>query len=266
MCADIPESGYQGGPVNSFGAAGALRICLAALTWSVAGSALAAGAAGSTGQLATPATSTEQSQELDEVIVKGQRISPKPRTWKELQKPFDWLARLVGEFDIDGSVDLHARGRPEDLRKVSGRADCVGFGIGPGVQCDLSVLWEPTKGPGGEEIPGGISTLNPAVMLFGFEPVLPGVSWILVDSEGNAETSVGVMVSVDILHSRSKCVAIAGNCERLMQITADSALKHFDMEIDLRMEGETAVRFRFVMHRVPGSASVVYGRKQGKDE
>jgi hypothetical protein len=256
--------------VKRLGGEVAMRTWPAALAWSVASLAFGAG---------DPAAQQEQSQSaatskqdplddevLDEVLVEGRRVEPKPRSFKELQKPFDWLARLVGEFDIDGNVDLHAQGRPEDLRSVSGRADCIGFGVGPGVQCDLRVRWQETRGLDGEVIPGGVSTLNPAVMLLGFEPVLPGVSYILVDNQGNADISVGEMVTVDTLISRSKCVDIAGDCERLMQLTAGADLESVEMKIDLRVEGETAVRFSFVMRRVPGTVSVVYGRKQGKQK
>lgn len=231
------------------------RLWLAALAWSVAG--LAPGA--EPGQQQLP-----DDEVLDEVLVEGRRIVPKRRSFKELQKPFNWLARLVGEFEIDGSVDLHAQDRPEDLRSVSGRAHCVGFGLGPGVQCDLTVRWQETKGPDGQDIPGGVSTLNPAVMLLGFEPVLPGVSYILVDNQGNADIAVGEMVTVDTMFSRSKCIDIAGDCERLMQLTAGEDLESVKMKIDLRIDGESAVGFSFSMRRVPGTVSVVYGRKQGK--
>jgi hypothetical protein len=259
--------------VNRQRGAGALLVWLAALAWSVAGSAMSAGAAELQPDTPPPAAAPsgespgpDEVEELDEVFVEGRRIVPKPRSFKELQKPFDWLARLVGEFDIDGNVDLRAQGRPEDLRNVTGRAYCVGFGHGPGVQCDLRVLWPETKGQDGEDIPGGVSTLNPAVMLLGFEPVLPGISYILVDSDGNADTAVGGMATADIMRSRSRCVDIAGNCERVTQITASPDLQSVELRIDLKIEHETAVQFTFVMRRVPGTDSVVFGRKQGKNK
>jgi hypothetical protein len=257
--------------VNRHGGGGAIRFWLAALTWWVAGSAFLADAGESQPDNPQRASASageshdkDKVDELEEVFVEGQRLVPKPRSFKELQKPFDWLARLVGEFDIDGSVDLQAQGRPEDMRNVSGRADCIGFGVGPGVQCDLRVLWPDTKGPDDEDIPGGISTFNPAVMLLGFEPVMPGISYILIDNQGNAETAVGEMATVDTMRSSSKCVAIAGNCQRFMQITAGPDLESIEMKIVLRIESKAAVRFSFVMHRVPGSVSVVYGRKQAR--
>lgn len=251
--------------MDTHGGNGAVRVWLVALAWSVAGPAFGADSQEAQ-QDNSPSQEIPDDEVLDEVLVEGRRVEPRPRTFKELQKPFDWLARLVGEFDIDGSVDLRAQSRSGDLRNVSGRADCVGFGVGPGVQCDLRVRWQETKGPDGEDIPGGVSTLNPAVLLLGFEPVLPGVSYILVDNRGNADIAVGEMATVDTMVSRSRCVAIAGDCEQVMQITAGPDLESVEMKIDLRIKGETAVRFSFALHRVPGTVSVVYGRKQGKQK
>jgi hypothetical protein len=196
------------------------------------------------------------------VLVEGQRSRPKRPSFRQYQQPFNFLARLVGRFVIEGHVDLHGQGKREDLRKVSGRAECVGFGSAPGVQCELKVRWPDSTGPDGEAIPGGVSALNPAVMLLGFEPVKPGVSWIMVDSRGNADTAVGEMATPDTMQSRSKCVGIAGNCERVTQLTAWPDLKTVDMKIDLAIDGEKAVSFTFVMHRVPGTGSMVYGRKK----
>ena len=255
-----------------------LAICLMALA-SLASAATRAGEAAA----AAPAKPPEPDQQLGEVLVEGSRSKPKRPTFEEYQQPFNFLARLVGQFYVGGSVDLHALGRSEDLRKVSGRADCVGFGVAPGVQCELRIRWPGTTDRNDEEIPGGLSTLDPAVMLFGFEsadatlrpnglrrpsdkdePRQPGVSYILIDSKGIAEKAVGEMASPDILQSRSKCTAIRGNCERVAQITAQPDLKTVDINIDLVIDGRKAVSFFFELDRVPGSASVVFGRKEKK--
>jgi len=234
-----------------------------------------------------PATQAQlRDQQLGEVLVEGRRSKPRHPSFKEYQQPFDFLARLVGQFYVEGSVDLHALGKREDLRAVSGRAECVGFGVAPGVQCELRIRWPGTTGPNDEQIPGGISTLNPAVMVFGFEsadatlrprgigmparpgdtdePQQPGISWILVDSKGVAETAVGEMATPDTLRSRSKCTAIPGNCERVALITAQPDLQVVDMNIDLLIDQQKAVSFVFALHRLPGSESVVYGRKDKK--
>lgn len=213
-----------------------------------------------------PAAQADQIQELDEVIVEGSRVRRKRPSWDEYQLPFNFLARLVGQFVIGGSVDLQGEGRPEDLRQVSGQAQCIGFGSAPGVLCELNVQWPQSRGANGEEIPGGVSTLDPAVLLLGFEPDVPGISHVLLDNAGVADTAVGEMVSANTMLSRSSCVGIAGVCERTVRITAEPDLDTVRMNIDLSMDQQRSVDFAFVMRRVPDTGAVVYGRKQPKEK
>lgn len=213
-----------------------------------------------------PTSQVQPVQELDEVIVEGRRVRERRPSFREYQQPFNFLARLVGQFDIEGNVDLRGQGNPEDLRKATGRAHCVGFGSAPGVQCELNVRWPETRGAGGEEIPGGVSTLDPAVLLFGFEPALAGVSHVFLDNRGVADTAVGEMTSPNTMFSRSKCVGIPGNCERRVRITAEPDLSAIRMDIDLAFDQQESVSFAFVMQRVPDTSSVVYGRKQPKEK
>lgn len=209
-----------------------------------------------------PAAQADQTQELDEVIVEGSRVRRRRPSWDEYQQPFNFLARLVGQYVIGGSVDLRGAGRPEDLREVAGQAQCIGFGSAPGVLCELSVRWPESRGANGEDIPGGVSTLDPAVLLLGFEPDVPGISHVLLDNTGVADTAVGAMTSASTMLSRSSCVGIAGVCERTVRITAEPDLDTVRMNIDFAIDQQKSVGFAFVMRRVPDSGAVVYGRKQ----
>jgi len=233
----------------------ALATCVLALMLTLPRMASAADAAAPQSPQAQPAE-----EQLDEVIVTGQRSHP-----RDSQKTFTWLARLVGQFTIDGYVDPQARGNPEDFLKVQGRADCAGFGIGPGVQYALRVRWPERKGPNGEEIPGVALTLDPAVMLFGFDQADLSIRHILVDNKGVAEDGVGNYLNADTVLSRSPCVAIPANCERVVRITASPDLQTVEMRIELEVDHHKAVGYDIVMHRVPGSESVVYGRKPEKE-
>ncbi len=222
-----------------------LTVLLVALMLALPGLALAAADTG------------QEDEELDEVVVQGYKHIKDPD-----QKTIDWMARLVGRFVVEGNVDLHGQGNADDQRKVQGQTDCIGFGQAPGVECELRVRWPETKGPDGEEIPGGISTLNPAMMVFGFEPLSGGVQYILVDNKGIAETAVGRLATVNTLESSEKCVAIPGNCQRVVQITAKPDLKVVEMKIDLAIDFRKAVSFTLVMRRVAGSPAVVYPGKK----
>jgi hypothetical protein len=162
----------------------------------------------------------------------------------------------VGEFDWEGYVDTGGKGNPGDTRAVRGTGSCLGFGPAPAVQCEIKVRWSTVKGPDGEEIPGGRSNLNPAMMLYGFEPDRIGIRYMTVDSEGIADGAMGYVVG-DTLISRSPCVNVPGQCERVAHITADPDLKMVRMEIDLEVDYQKAVHFDFIMKRVPGSRAVV---------
>lgn len=271
----------QGGKVSR------RKVCVAMRGWVLAMALSASGLVPAADADKPKPPAQRADDELGEVLVEGARTRPRRPTFDDYQAPFNFLSRLVGTFVIDGTVDLHAQGRRDDLRKVSGRTECVGFGVAPGVHCEFKARWPATTGPDGEEIPGGVSTLNPAVLLYGYEtispelvgmrlpgllgsssatPEQPGVSLVVVDNNGVSETAVGQMVSSDTMRSRSKCLAVAGNCERVVTITARPDLKTVEMNIDLVIDGAKAVSFAFVLHRVPGTGSVVYGRKPEKKQ
>ncbi len=248
--------------MNRYAWVGVIQASLAVFALSIAAPVLAAEAPKSEPQ------AQNKNQELGEVLVEGSREKELPQLpgFKYYEQSFEWLARMVGRFVVDGQVDLQGEGGSEDLRKVSGRAECVGFGSAPGVQCEWKIRWPDSTGADGKAIPAGVSNLNPATVLFGLELVRSGISWILVDSQGVAETTVGEMITADTMRSRTKCGAIAGNCTRLTRITAWPDRETVEVEMDFETDQKKLASFRFVMHRVPGAPSLVYGRKQEKEK
>jgi len=204
----------------------------------------------------SPPLPSAPEDELQEIVVSGQKPI------HDSQKVIDWLARLVGKFTFDGHVDLHGQGRAEDQQPVHGNGDCVGFGPAPAVNCTISVAWPETHGPNGEEIPGGVSRLNPAMMLYGFEPDHIGIRYMLVDDKGTADGALGLMVG-DTLVSKTPCVGIPGNCQREVRITAPPDLKTIRMQIDLEMDTQRTLSYVLLMHRLPGNnAVVISGQKR----
>jgi hypothetical protein len=185
--------------------------------------------------------------ELDEVLVEGRKPV------RNEQKVIDWMKRLPGRFIVDGSVTLHGSGSPDGPLQVQGRSDCAGYFANPAVRCELKIRWPEAKGPAGEALLGGVSALDPANMLYGYERDRAGVRYMLVDSNGIAESALGYLLTEDVLVSRTKCVNVPGNCERVVRITAPPDLKEVEMKIDLEVDGTKAVSFRFLMRRAPGS-------------
>lgn len=249
----------------------ALATCLLVLAWP--GMALAAAAM-------PPASPEARRREevLDEVTVEARR-----RGQRKPQQSFEWLARLVGEYTIDGYV-LPDPDMTSSAREARGHALCVGFGFGPAVQCEVRIRWPDVTGPDGEDVPGGVSTLDGAMMLFGFnlgsysDPMNKGarsyagtdpesftIAHFLVDNKGVAEGGSGFRVGTDTMTSRAPCVAIPENCERVVRIIVPNDLATVEMRIDLEIDGAVAMRYDFILHRVQESKAVVYGRKPAKE-
>ena len=186
----------------------------------------------------------EQLEELDEVLVTSAKASRKP------SEIISWMRRLVGQFTYEGHVDLGGRDNPEDQQAVRGKGDCVPFGPAPAVLCEIKVNWPKVRIESGEQIPGGVSNLNPAMILYGFEPDELGVRYMQVDSNGIAEPGgVGLIIG-DTLTSRAPCVNRPGNCQRVARITAEPDLKVIDMRIDFEVDYRRVLGYRFQLRRV----------------
>lgn len=243
------QGGEKGGGVNRFTGRWASGYALAAAL-------LASGSAHAADPARGPAAVSEErrlpDEELDEALIEGRN-----KPVRDAQKVIDWLARLVGQFTFEGQVDLQGKSNPEDRRDVQGSGVCIGFGPAPAVHCELKVRWPEARGAAGEEIPGGTSNLDPAMLLFGFEPDRIGIRYMLVDSKGIAEGAMGLLITGDTLESRAPCVNIPAPCQRTTRITARPDLQTIRMQIDIERDGVKALGYSFVMQRLPGNNAVV---------
>jgi hypothetical protein len=181
--------------------------------------------------------------ELDEVLVSGARRVRNP------QVVVDWLKRLVGQFRYEGYVELHSDGAPQGRNSITGASDCVGFGPGPGVQCVMKVSWPEVHGAGGGEIPGGVSSLAPAMILYGLDPDRIGVRYMQLDNKGIAEGGLGLL-NGETMSSTIPCADIPGDCKRTVRIEAQSDGKLIRMQIDIDRDSTRLVRYMFVMRKL----------------
>lgn len=201
--------------------------------------------------LASPAAMSaaapaEELDQLDEVRVSAIRIKPT----RDMQQIIDWLARLVGQFQYDGSVELRAGpGVPQGQLLVSGVGDCVGFGLAPGVQCAVKVRWPEVRGADGEKLAGSVSNLNPAMILYGLDPDRRGIHFLQVDKYGIAEGGLGYLDGNTLVTS-APCEAIPGDCKRITRVTAQPDGKQIQMQVDIEQEGRRTVRYKFYMRRL----------------
>lgn len=200
--------------------------------------ALAASPAGGAAQ-----SQEEQIEELSEVTVSGEKPT------RKVADLIPWLRRLLGQYTYAGYVDLGGKGEPEDRRTVKGSGYCIGFGLAPGVQCELHVSWPEMRGPDGEEVMGGVSTFTPAMILYGLEPDEIGIRYLQVDSKGLAEGGTG-LVTGDTAAFRTPCADVPTGCQRVVRITAKSDSQLVDMQIDTELDYQLATRYRFQMTRI----------------
>jgi hypothetical protein len=183
--------------------------------------------------------------ELGEVLVQGIRSKPT----RDPQKIVNWLKLLVGEFRYSGYVQLPNDGKPGARLQVKGLAECTAFGLAPGVQCTINVIWPKAPGPNGEGVLGGLSTLSPAMIQYGLDVDRLGIRYLQVDNRGHGDYGQGYLVN-DTLTTTMPCVDIKGNCQRISRITARPDGKIVDMQIDIEQDETRLVRYKFVLQRV----------------
>jgi hypothetical protein len=201
-----------------------------------------------------------------------------------------WLRRLVGKYRFEGMVQVVFEmgsanppypcvtdaGMPTDYcQGIKGKGDCVAVGDGPGVQCMLNVHWmdiyevrfqqsdpdaqKVDASPTGVfEIPGGVSSLNPAMSLHGLDPAHAGIEYLLVDQKGLPEGGLG-FIKGNTATFRTRCVNEATllnamkprkpsednpgaspwvKCERIVSIDArpDASIVHVTVDIEINEE------------------------------
>lgn len=224
----------------------ALRSCALLLASSLA--AQAAPSPPSAPPVAEPAPIPEELEELDEIELTGVRRNRKPAAL------VSWLRRLVGEYRSEGYVELRDhQGASLGRQPVRGGAECVAFGEAPGVQCSMQMTWPSVLGTNDEEIPGGRSSLLPAMILYGLDPDYLAIHYLQVDNRGIADAGHGYLYG-DTLSTRMPCADMPGDCERVTSITAADEGKLVQMQIDLNQGGVRLARYLFALHRVAGGA------------
>lgn len=133
-----------------------------------------------------------------------------------------WLKRLVGRFKWEGTI-----GFGPNAEAVTGSSDCIGIGDGPGVQCILNVTWIDQYQLDTESNNDNymISYLDPAMELFGLDPLNSAISHLVVNNKGLPEGGLG-FVKGNTATFKVPCVNAKVGCYRVVVIEArpDSGL------------------------------------------
>ncbi len=238
---------------NNWRTTATFRSCVLALSLLLPGPVFAAGLTCPQPVASNVPGSEKQSalDELDEVVVNGGKATDSTADLRA------WLKRLVGQYTYEGHVDLCGKGNAVDQRPVTGKADCIGFGAAPNVQCAINVRWPEVRGDNGSPLMGGVSNLSPAMVVYGLEGQWLsrnqthkwGVMFLQVDNKGVAERASGVLVG-DTLTSRAPCVGMPGSCRKITRITAKPDSNDISMLVDFEIDHQQVLRHVFVLHRV----------------
>jgi hypothetical protein len=191
---------------------------------------------------AFPAVPAATDEDLSEVVVSGEKLTIKPSAL------ITWIRRLLGKYTFEGKVDLGGTGKPEERWTIRGTGTCVGFGVAPGVQCEINVKWPQVPGPHGQEVVSGVSDLTPAMILYAMEPDDLGIRYLQVNSKGLAEGATGYITG-DTATFKTPCVNAPPGCQRITRITSESGSDIVDMQIDTELDYKLAARFNFRMRR-----------------
>lgn len=189
-----------------------------------------------------PSPGGEQDEELEEVIVSGTaKIVRSPRALRS------WLKRLVGQHSYGGYVELGGEGVPQERRLVSGAGNCIPLDE-IAVHCEIRIRWPDVKAADGAGLPGGVSALAPAIILYGLDPTNQGIRSLLVDSLGMAHGGLGELRG-NTLTTSTPCVDLPGKCSRVSRVVAQPDGK-IRMEIDIELESTRVARHVFDLERV----------------
>lgn len=191
----------------------------------------------------------QEVQELEEVLIEGRRPE------RDSRKLTAWIDRLVGEFRYEGYVERRGVVGDAMVRaEVRGGSRCVRFGKAVAVQCQINATWPEMRGDNGAEVPGGISSLNPAIAVFALDARKLFIGDFQVDNNGVAAGGTGWILD-DTLISRSPCVELTGNCERVLRLEAPPDGKIIRMRVDLERDGKAEVSYSFHWVRLPQGAA-----------
>lgn len=135
---------------------------------------------------------------------------------KDSEAIAEWLRRLVGRFKWDGVIGAGPNKRP-----IKGSSDCIGIGDGSGVQCILNVTWvdEYSLNPEANEDNILISYLDPAMELFGLDPLNSAISHLVVNNKGLPEGGLG-FIKGNTATFKTPCVNVKVGCYRAVVIEA----------------------------------------------
>jgi hypothetical protein len=119
---------------------------------------------------------------------------------------------------------------------MGGRADCIEFAEGPGLQCVVNLVWpEVWNEMTGKASLGGVSDLTPAMVLAGADSDPARLRFLMVTRRGFGYPGRAEL-SGDSAITRPSCVDLPGvqRCEQKVQVTAGADGRAFQVVVSTR--------------------------------
>lgn len=144
-----------------------------------------------------------------------------------------WLRRLEGKFRYEGFSQSLFSSNPPPPDAVAGSGECVGVGVGPGMQCASNVP-------------------VPAVRLYGIDAAASRIRYLQLDGRGLAEEGVGNLRG-DTLTTRARVPNTNATPyqEREIRIYAPAHGKFIQMTISIELNRWPVHRMDIYLHRIP---------------
>lgn len=200
---------------------------------------------------------------------------PEAARARKQQELEDWLGRLVGNFRIEGRLELNgglycgrscvaktANAFVEDgwvfhTRSPTGHANCTSVGSGSGIHCIINVPWQTqyftpfAEGTIARNWPE-VGTLAPAMLLLGIDPEKQEISYFQVDDQSAAWWSQGPVKGEEISF-RTLCMnpPKGAKCERSFSMHAPRHGRYIVLELDIKLHNRKEARYWLTLHRLP---------------
>jgi hypothetical protein len=162
-------------------------------------------------------------------------LTPEQEEARRVQMAIDmdaWLRQLEGKFRIEGV--FFRDGDEANIRHARGKEDCITIGPGAGLQCVINVVWDEDYGADGQDGQNGVSSLAPAMIEYGYDPVAAKVRYLQVDNQSLAEPNEGTLKN-ETVRSSTRCAntAAAQLCQRVTRIYVPPDRSYITMTIDV---------------------------------
>jgi hypothetical protein len=124
----------------------------------------------------------------------------------------------------------------------------------------LHVHWQDIRAEDGTDLPGGISSLTPAMILYGIDVNYMGIHSQQVDSLGTANGGLGYLHGNTLIVT-TDCVDLPGDCKRNFRVSAPPDGEEIQFEVEIVRDANRIAHHVFLLRRLAESQLQVKGEE-----